>query len=177
MKQLESKQSSEKVIVMMRGIFECQSSCDFEKGFIVWEEKKKGFTTVMNALTFVMPRISIIDTNEIIGCLDTLETNFADLQTRQLLYFKLKSRLADARDNSDVRNESILLLLNMLLDALANMKSENLTIENVQTIRSVIKEIDESLTKSRVFVLQKKLFEAGFKPVPKLEGISGLYEL
>lgn len=177
MKHLENIQSSEKaIIVKVRGMFEYQVSCDAEKGFIVWEEDK-GFTTRTHGLAFTKPRTSVVGTDEMIECIDSFEKNFQDLQNRQLIYSKLRSILTDARDNTDVRNESILLFLNMVLDALKNMKSEDLTIEKVETIRSVITELNESLTKSRVRTLQKKLFEAGFKPVPKLDGISELYKL
>ena len=72
--------------------------------------------------------------------------------------------------------QSFLRVINMCIDALDNTKSELINSNQVDALEFALRQARERMEESEVNQLQEILFNAGLKPIPKLEGTALLYE-
>lgn len=104
-----------------------------------------------------------------------IRMNFNDFRDRQLGLFQLKETLESVR--KDFRGDQFFLeVIICLFDAVKNTYAENLSIEQVDVLGTVISEIESELTESNADNITERLISAGFNPLPKLDGLAEIYE-
>lgn len=109
-------------------------------------------------------------------CIQELKESFDDPEDRQIFYAKLRTLLVDLRNNVGLDRRSFLRMINMCIDALENTKSEQIRANQVEALEFVLRQMSERMEEIEVNQLQEILFNAGLKPIPKIEGTALLYE-
>ena len=105
-----------------------------------------------------------------------LERCFGDVIQRQIVFFKLNNLLMQLKESVGLENRGFLRVLNMCCDALQNVKSEKLKRKQVQTLKFVIKKLNENIDDFTATELEGILIDSGLRPTAKIEGIAELYE-
>jgi len=109
-------------------------------------------------------------------CIQELKQSFDDPEDRQIFYSKLRTLLVDLRDKVGLDRLYFLRAINMCIDALENTKSELIESNQVEALEFVLRQMRERIEEFEVNQLQEILFNAGLKPIPKLEETAFLYE-
>ena len=104
-----------------------------------------------------------------------IRDNFEDFRDRQMWFFKLKKALESARKESQ-ENPVLLELIVCLFDTVKNLYSENLTIEHIATLETIIYTVNSGITEADVDKATEKLISAGLNPLPKLDGLVEIYK-
>lgn len=113
--------------------------------------------------------------NSLLKIMGEIRDNLEDFRDRQMCFFKLKKALESARKESQV-NPVLLELIICLFDTVKNLYSENLTIEHIATLETIIYYIDSRITETDVDEATEKLISAGLNPLPKLDGLAEIYK-
>ena len=113
--------------------------------------------------------------NSLLRIMEEIRDNFEDFRDRQICFFKLKKALESARKESQV-DPVLLELIICLFDTVKNLYSENLTIEHIAILETIIYYIDSRITEADVDEATEKLISAGLNPLPKLDGLAEIYK-
>lgn len=107
-----------------------------------------------------------------------LRENFDDVQERQIIFLQFKQNLEKMRESLPVKKGGKDRALIGLIDAVSNIKSENLTFNQLNAIEKVVKILNKSaeLHEKAADECLNILIEADLEPVPKLVGIARYYE-
>lgn len=105
-----------------------------------------------------------------------VQSTFEDPQDRQIHIAQLKNSIRTLIDKLGSESRLVLRVLNMTLDAVKDIPSEELKKEQIDTIRFVLDMVGRNLDDKEVNDLQEVLIKSGLNPLPKLEGIAELYE-
>jgi len=143
--------------------------------FELMVEQPEAFLKTYSSAFTEFPRF-IQEKEDIVKCIKELKESFGDPEDRQIFYAKLRTLLGGLRDKVALDRRTFLRLINMLVDTLENTKSELINVNQVETLDFVMRQMSERMEEIEVNQLQEILFNAGFKPIPKIEGIPLEYE-
>jgi len=101
---------------------------------------------------------------------------FFDTVKRQIIFFDLKGAVESLRAEVGLESRVFLRVLNMCCDALNNTKAEKLEKKQVDTLKFVIKNMDENMDDCLATELEGILVESGLNPMPTVDGVASLYE-
>ena len=151
-------------------------SCDEDVPFfqMLKEHPEELLTTYSPALTD-FPRFPQ-ERENLIKSIQELKKSFDDPEDRQIFYAKLRTLLVDLRDKVGLDMQGFLRVVNMCIDTLDNTKSELIESNQVEALEFVLRQMRERMEEFEVNQFQGILFNAGLKPIPKLEGTALLYE-
>ena len=149
-----------------------------EEGIPLFEllrEQPEALLTTYSPASIEFPHFTQEKKN-IVKCTQELKEFFGDPEDRQIFYAKLRTLLGDLRNKVGLDRRTFLRVINMCIDALENTKSELIRANQVEALEFVLRQMSERMEEIEVNQLQEILFNAGLKPIPKIEGTALLYE-
>jgi hypothetical protein len=107
-----------------------------------------------------------------------IRDNFEDIEERQILFFQFKQHLEDIRKVLPIKRGGKDRVFIGLIDAVRNLRSEDLTLNQLSAIKEVTTKLNESVELRGESADQclDILIEANLEPVPKILGIAKYYE-
>lgn len=107
-----------------------------------------------------------------------IRENFEDIEERQILFFQFKRHLENIRKILPIKRGGKDRVFIGLIDAMRNLKSENLTLNQLSVIKEIIAKLNQSaeLREEAADQCLNILVEANLEPVPKIFGVAKYYE-
>lgn len=107
-----------------------------------------------------------------------IRENFEDIEERQISFFQFKQHLKNIRKVLPIKRGGKDRVFIGLIDAVRNLKSENLTLNQLSVIKKVITKLNESaeLREEAADQCLNILIDANLEPVPKIFGVAKYYE-
>lgn len=105
-----------------------------------------------------------------------LENCFGDTVRRQITFTKLRSSVLQLREKVGLESRGFLRVLNMVYDALQNLRAEQMKKKQVKALKFVVENMGENIDDFLATELEGILIDSGLEPTPIIEGIAGLYE-
>lgn len=121
------------------------------------------------------PQITIFHSTvrELEDNITDIKNHFSDIRDRELLLSDFKNRLDDSWNYADENKKEILILL---MSCIKDLKSENLKIEQLETIDKAIKKLRNEITEDDIDEVMNNLIKSKIKKAILPKGISDLYE-
>ncbi|MBU7044960.1 MAG: hypothetical protein HXS54_00870 [Theionarchaea archaeon] len=113
--------------------------------------------------------------NSLIDNITKIKDNLEDLKCRQEALSNIKDILASAK-NDFRRDPPLFDLIIGLFYATKNLYSENLSCEQIDTLKAAINRINRRLTESDTNEIVETLISVGFMPLPRFSGLAEIYK-
>lgn len=112
--------------------------------------------------------------NTLLEIVREIQDHFDDFGSRQIGFFDFKRALISARTEFR-ENVTLLELIICLFDTVKNLRSENLTRQQLNTLENIVTYIGGEVTDADIEKATEELISAGLNPLPSLHGLSEIY--
>jgi len=112
--------------------------------------------------------------NSLLEIVKEIQDHFDDFGSRQIGFFDFKRALISARIEFQ-ENLTLLELIICLFDTVKNLRSENLTRQQLNTLENIVNYIGSEVTDADIEKATEELISAGLNPLPSLNGLSEIY--
>lgn len=113
--------------------------------------------------------------NSLLEITKRIEDHFEDFGSRQIGFFDFKRALTSARREFR-ENVTLLELIICLFDTVKNVRSENLTRQQLEILKDAVSYISSEVTEVDIETVTEELISAGLNPLPSLHGLSEIYK-